>query len=1150
MDNKKKQENETEKFVFDVRECIGRPVNDTFSYEYFSKYINLKFDYDLIVLTYTNETYEILFKSESIVSSLKRNTIYLLRSNSDTYHVVKKPNLIQNTRDNFCFLCNRQVKDLFRHNCGKRCSHCDVLLELHNFISSSKTMLNTFYYCNKCNRNFYSLDCLNLHNTFKTCEKFIICSCGKKFCRLDNVHKCDLRRQCFQCNEIINPIDIGEHHCFVNPLELTREHAQLPSKICFFDIESVCCSNDKSKDSDFQHQPNLLCCVVFEITSTREVGAYNEVEKWSHFGFDCVDLFVKKFLTPNSLYDKTLFISHGGSGYDNHFIVQRGLCCCNIEPTSIVLDGSKILSVSYGGIKKWRTFIDSYKFIPTKLSSFPKMFGFSNDDDKLTFPIFFNQPQFFNYRGQIPAKVYYGYESMTIAQKETFDLWYECRTRENYVFDFAVEISKYCYQDVVLLAKGCLTYRDIFLKIVGVECFTKNILTLPSLTLKILRSKYLAPKRLENIGPVRKGSNIRAGKQAISYLDWLNLKRSNEMKIFHRDNSVSGEVKFGKYSIDGYCPGDRTVFEYDSCYAHGCTCIQNQNRDAPMTVFGGTIASSLNQRHERTERKKQDLEKWGFKVEQIRPCKTNIPLAEIKLLYTPRINFEEGLIGGRCEAFLRYASIGHANCQSISYGDFVSLYPYSCMQNLPLGPMKIIRPKAEQLIVHPDDILNGKFFGLIHCVMLAPEGLFIPVLPYKALGKTFFALCRKCLENPNLKHTDTTFKQSCVSINEHKNKNCSFKGDEYISVCPHTEASDRAFTSLWTTMELSQALKVGYHILDVYEIFDFPENGSELFNEYVKTFFALKVGASGFPKDDMSDSEKEAYVEEIRQRDGLDLTVDEVVKNSGIRAVSKLCLNSLWGRLCLSNKRKTEYVSNWTELQRLLNDHHKTVKSFDIIGKDKVRVQYEITTEFWDQQSGSIRKDLQAGSPYNSIPVAAMVTSYARIRLYEYMSRIDPKKICYVDTDSIIYYNSGEKEDPLPYGESLGDFSSEIQNDRILSVVCGGSKQYAYRTEKGKEVIKIRGITWNREAEEQINFDLLHKLVDVQLGVRESDGSEDVKTINYPSKIKRDSLKYRVFTSSYDKKYRLIFNKRVIIPRSYHSYPIGYRKLCICNKTE
>ena len=48
---------------------------------------------------------------------------------------------------------------------------------------------------------------------------------------------------------------------------------------------------------------------------------------------------------------------------------------------------------------------------------------------------------------------------------------------------------------------------------------------------------------------------------------------------------------------------------------------------------------------------------------------------------------------------------------------------------------------------------------------------------------------------------------------------------------------------IWTTMEIQEALKQNYKLLNTFEIHHFPKKSKELFKKYVNPFFALKQKA-------------------------------------------------------------------------------------------------------------------------------------------------------------------------------------------------------------------------------------------------------------------------------------------------------------------
>ena len=95
---------------------------------------------------------------------------------------------------------------------------------------------------------------------------------------------------------------------------------------------------------------------------------------------------------------------------------------------------------------------------------------------------------------------------------------------------------------------------------------------------------------------------------------------------------------------------------------------------------------------------------------------------------------------------------------------------------------------------HPDIITEDfkdvdQYFGLIHCKVIPPRGLYLPVLPYRCQKKLMFPLCRTCAE---------TLQQN---------------------PCTHTD-EERALTGTWVSEELKLAKEKGYRITQVSTFFE------------------------------------------------------------------------------------------------------------------------------------------------------------------------------------------------------------------------------------------------------------------------------------------------------------------------------------------
>ena len=180
----------------------------------------------------------------------------------------------------------------------------------------------------------------------------------------------------------------------------------------------------------------------------------------------------------------------------------------------------------------------------------------------------------------------------------------------------------------------------------------------------------------------------------------------------------------------------------------------------------------------------------------------------------PPIAPRDAFFGGRTEAFNLYAQAGGET--KIKYFDVTSLYPFiNKTGKIPFGHPEIITE-------HLSSIDN--YEGLIKCKVLPPRNMFVPVLPTRINEKLLFGLCNKCMEKQRAEN------------------------------CQHDQ-NERAVTGTWVTDEVKKALKKGYEIVKIYEVWHFdnisqydPESKSGgIFTEYVNNFLKMKQETSGWP---------------------------------------------------------------------------------------------------------------------------------------------------------------------------------------------------------------------------------------------------------------------------------------------------------------
>ena len=172
------------------------------------------------------------------------------------------------------------------------------------------------------------------------------------------------------------------------------------------------------------------------------------------------------------------------------------------------------------------------------------------------------------------------------------------------------------------------------------------------------------------------------------------------------------------------------------------------------------------------------------------------------------------------------------------YVDVCSLYPYICKRGkFPVGHPKIYvgEEDCRQFLGIYNDI--SQVDVLLMCDVLPPRKLYHPLLPVRMHGKLIFPLCCTCCEQ-------------------------MIQDD-----CPHDNPNDCVLHGTWVSEEIKMAVKVGYVIQSVYEIwqyqmtqYDQKDRQGGVFAQYIDKFFAQKTMASRYPPECVTDQDKTGYV--------------------------------------------------------------------------------------------------------------------------------------------------------------------------------------------------------------------------------------------------------------------------------------------------
>ena len=261
--------------------------------------------------------------------------------------------------------------------------------------------------------------------------------------------------------------------------------------------------------------------------------------------------------------------------------------------------------------------------------------------------------------------------------------------------------------------------------------------------------------------------------------------------------------------------------------------------------------------------------------------------------------------------------------------DFTSLYPYiNKMGIYPIGHPEIIGSDFKNI---------SEYFGIAKVTILPPRDLHLPILPVRAHNKLMFVLCISCTENMS---------HSCNCMDE-----------------------DRALTGCWTTLKIEKALSLNYKLLKIHEVYHFTETSQYephtksggIFTDYVNTFLRLKQQASDVPSHVNTDKQLDEYISYYEEKEGITLHKHDIVENKGLRQISKLMLNSLWGKTSQNILPQSTIIDSGVDFLNIMFDRSKQIEDFAQIDLSK-------------------KHDFAQSVPNTDIFIAIFTTAQARLK--------------------------------------------------------------------------------------------------------------------------------------------------------------------------
>ena len=630
------------------------------------------------------------------------------------------------------------------------------------------------------------------------------------------------------------------------------------------------------------------------------------------------------------------------------------------------------------------------------------------------------------------------------------------------------------------------------------------------------------------------GSKDTQSKESIEWMSllqhqWIN--KGKPISIQHARTPLGEKVitcqglkRHVKYKADGYFEyqGRKYVCEYHGCNFHGCKKCFPHSRE--ITMNNNT---SIAQRWRDTQIKEKRLREQGYIVlskwscefaEERKKPKVRDFLNTINI--QDPINLRDCYFGGRTNALVLHKKFPEG--EKGKYVDFTSLYPDILKyRRFPVGHPERITSNFQQCLFTPCNgdcfysSCEGKhwtlpYFGVMQVTVLPPTDLIHPVLPLKCNGKLKFPLCYKCACNEN--------EDMCTCLD-----------------------NDRMLTHTYCTPELEVAINMGYTIIQIHEVLNWKETEmynpvtkqGDLFTQYINTFLKLNQESSGYPQNVKSEEAKQAYIDQYLDHEGILLEKECIDKNAGLRSLSKLALNSFYGKFGQrTNMKKTLFVKDIKQLMQVLTDPGKLLMDFHIMNDDVIQVEYKNTEDFECQSFNT------------NVTIAAFCTSWARLKLWSVMQKLG-KRVLYHDTDSIIFsVKDGEYVPPL--GTYLGQLTDELtckelsckkqgcSGHWIEEFVSCGPKNYFFRVNTGEIVCKVGGFSLNYKSSLILNFESMKEALVAWKR------NEKKELVTVKTELVRDKYKPKVFNRVISKHYGVVYDKRKVLP-DFTSIPFGFR---------
>lgn len=936
----------------------------------------------------------------------------------------------------FCHVCPSLCRSCLTKECGYAIPDPEDEMLAHQFGIQ----------CEACHIPFYSYRCQELH----VCREFM-----KRFC--PDCHKTEHRGllcgqfYCPHCSAKIYPEEQIQHKCFLKRETLKKKEFHYWA----YDFES--CTNEQK-----HHIPYL--CTVWSIYPHPNLEALQrkyphqfvqgidtpvfvfwglgdpdqETGVYEFFKFVCDDLVTKShFFAHNAGKYDSIFIDHHMSSH-RHLIghkLQRGL---------------KILYLHYDNLGV--TFKDSLNFIPTSLRAMSKDFGIE-EVAKGFFPHKILTEEYMKQAAQTqflvarPGREAFAHDFNPYSSGQS-----EKKEMEEFLREFCnnpapwnlkQDAISYCISDTVLLGMVLRTLRE---KTMELTCSIEGVdsdMEFDALAF-VTGTSAIMGFYMSQLLP----------EETISIIDrYTSLceRISTEWFLYVTRSKTNTHVQFQweHVNIAGHI-GMQTVYKYLPCYDYGCKkCYPHVSRNhRKRKFFHECYSDYLTEvqflrmyfveviciwEHEwRDQLKQLDVFVW-FK---------NHP--QVLARYLP-LDPRDAYKGGLTELYKIRVN------QNIEMADFVSEYPSILLgetQNplndstlewfMPIGSStRHYRPQNYSL--------EGKI-GVIKCHVLPPDQLYAPFLGYNVASQiasgsheVLYGLCRLCMESRS------------------------------TQMCEHTP-SQRAFIGTWCIMEIQYALRLGYRLIEVIDVWEYEQGTTELFRNFIVPFMITKITSKRSGLVDASGqftAVGQQLVDDVLLHTGIQLTEDKFTDSPALRTISKYWMNSFYG--------KWGQRSVWPEtLSIILKEESDYAKVRNLLDSSDIDLKFAQVQRHGDHMIAILdySKKLATSKVQKNDHIAAHVTAAGREMLHRILHALQ-QDVIYCDTDSIFNIKHGAPVYRTGYW--FGDLELELP---LASNWCGnGRKSYVYQKPNGQVIVKQKGIALKESMVQQFAPERLYQMI-------------------------------------------------------------------------